>query len=62
MFGDIPVGNLYFINTSDIKEGATARVYEYTVTLNGEPFRFKELNKKIGLSYTLVRMLREKST
>lgn len=46
LFGDIPVGNLYFINTSDIKEGATARVYEYTVTLNGEPFRFKELNKK----------------
>lgn len=45
IFGDIPVGNIYYVHTRDIKAGKFATIYECHVSLNGEIIKLKDLNK-----------------
>ena len=46
LFGDIPVGNLYYIFTKDIQAGKQAKVYEWQVSLDGKIIRLKDFSKK----------------
>ena len=42
LFGDIPSGRLFFIETADIKSGEQAPVEEWKTALNGHPGTFRE--------------------
>lgn len=46
LFGDIPVGNLYYIFTKDIQAGKQAKVYEWQVSLDCKIIRLKDFSKK----------------
>jgi len=43
VFGDIPSGRLFYINTSDIKSGTEAPVKEWFVSLNGKKTSLRSL-------------------
>jgi mono/diheme cytochrome c family protein len=43
LFGDIPTGRLFFINTADLKPGNMATVKEWFVSLNGKRLTLRNL-------------------
>ncbi len=45
IFGDIPVGNLYFIYTDQILKGKNAKIYEMQISLEDKIIKLKELYK-----------------
>lgn len=44
IFGDIPTGRLFYVNTADISQGKLAPVKEWRISLTGIPQTFKELH------------------
>ena len=53
LFGDIPTGRLFYINTADIKQGKFATISEWSVSLNGEGKTLKQLcgNDRVDLHF-----------
>jgi len=53
LFGDIPSGRLFYINVADIKEGQTAAIKEWKLTLDGKPKTLRNLcgSDRIDLHY-----------
>ena len=43
LFGDIPSGRLFYINTRDIRQGRRAIIKEWHITVNGKPANLKTL-------------------
>jgi hypothetical protein len=43
LFGDIPTGRLFFINTSDLEPGKIATVKEWFVSVNGKRLTLREI-------------------
>ena len=43
LFGDIPTGRLFYINTADLKPGNMAAVKEWFVSLNGKRLTLRSL-------------------
>lgn len=43
LFGDIPSGRLFFLNTADIQQGKSATIKEWKITLNGSPVTLKDI-------------------
>jgi glucose/arabinose dehydrogenase/mono/diheme cytochrome c family protein len=53
LFGDIPLGTLYFVNTNDIQQGRTATIKEWSVSMNDEITTLKKLcgNDRVDLHF-----------
>ncbi len=43
LFGDIPSGRLFYLNATDLKQGQTAKIKEWKLTLNGKPETLRNL-------------------
>lgn len=43
LFGDIPSGRLFFINTDDIQQGKQADIHEWSITVNKIPKTLKQV-------------------
>jgi cytochrome c2 len=43
LFGDIPTGRLFYVNTADLLSGKTATVQEWFVSLNGKRIKLRSL-------------------
>ncbi len=44
VFGDIPIGKLFFVNVADPKLGRQATIKKWNITLNGEPTTLAKLS------------------
>ncbi len=53
LFGDIPTGRLFYLDISDLKQGQTAKIKEWKLTLNGKPETLRNLcgNDRIDLHF-----------
>ncbi|MDZ7934251.1 MAG: PQQ-dependent sugar dehydrogenase [Emticicia sp.] len=43
LFGDIPTGRLFYLNTADLKQGQTAKIKEWKLSLEGKPETLRNL-------------------
>src|SRR5215203_2012088 len=43
LFGDIPTGRLFYVNTSDLKQGSYAPILEWKVSINGNQKTLREI-------------------
>ena len=43
LFGDIPTGRLFYLNVADLKQGQTANIKEWKLTLDGKPETLRNL-------------------
>ncbi|MBS1748961.1 MAG: PQQ-dependent sugar dehydrogenase [Bacteroidetes bacterium] len=43
LFGDIPSGRLFFLNTAEIQQGKRATIKEWKITFNGAPATLKDI-------------------
>jgi glucose/arabinose dehydrogenase len=43
LFGDIPTGRLFYINTKDIKHGSAAPIHEWQISINGSVRKLSDL-------------------
>ena len=43
LFGDIPTGRLFYVNTSDLKQGKYAPIMEWKVSINGNQKTLREI-------------------
>lgn len=43
LFGDIPTGRLFYLDAADLKQGQTAKIKEWKLTLNGKPETLRNL-------------------
>lgn len=53
LFGDIPTGRLFYLDAADLKQGQTAKIKEWKLTLNGKPETLRNLcgNDRIDLHF-----------
>jgi mono/diheme cytochrome c family protein len=53
LFGDIPTGRLFYIDTADIKQGRFATIREWKVSINGETRTLRQLcgNDRVDLHF-----------
>lgn len=53
LFGDIPTGRLFYLNAADLKQGQTAKIKEWKLSLDGKPETLRNLcgNDRIDLHF-----------
>lgn len=53
LFGDIPSGRLFYIETADIKQGKQTPIKEWKLSLNGSPETFRQVlgNSRVDLHF-----------
>ena len=53
LFGDIPTGRLFYLDIANLKQGQTAKIKEWKLTLNGKPETLRNLcgNDRIDLHF-----------
>jgi glucose/arabinose dehydrogenase/mono/diheme cytochrome c family protein len=53
LFGDIPSGRLFYLDVADLKQGQTAKIKEWQLTLNSKPESLRNLcgNDRIDLHF-----------
>lgn len=53
LFGDIPSGRLFYVETADIKQGKQAVIKEWKITMNGVPATLEHLSgtKRVDLHF-----------
>lgn len=53
LFGDIPTGRLFYLDAADLKQGQTAKIKEWKLTLNGKSETLRNLcgNDRIDLHF-----------